>query len=89
MQLVHQLLCVSLITLYSCNWTAGCNRTVEATNHTKPTQLNLSITELITITIATTTYPEKKKWEIFKFFILDIVSTRDVCPKYMFFFLKL
>ena len=36
-----------------------CNRTVEATNHTKSTQPNPSITELITITIATTTYPKK------------------------------
>ena len=37
-----------------------CNWTVEAVNHIKSTQQNPPITELITITIATTTSPEKK-----------------------------
>ena len=83
MWLVHQLFYISLITLYSCNRTVGCNRTVEAANHTKSTQLNPPITELIT-TIATTTYPEKKR-EISKFFALDIVPTGDVCPTCNFF----
>ena len=41
-------------------------------------------TELITITIATITYPEKKNWEISKFFALGIVPTGDVCPKIFF-----
>ena len=36
-------------------------RTVEAGNHTKPTQLNPLCTELITIITATTAYPEKHK----------------------------
>ena len=70
MRLVHQLFYISLIT-------------VEAANHTKSTQLNPPITELIT-TIATTTYPEKKR-EISKFFALDIVPTGDVCPTCNFF----
>ena len=58
-------------------------RTVEAGNHTKPTQLNPLCTELITIITATTTYPEKHKLGNFQnggiFFILDIVSTGDFC----------
>ena len=61
-----------------------CTWTVEAANHTKSTQLNLPITELITITIATTSCPRKKKLRIYKtkeFFTLHIVSARDVCPK--------
>ena len=37
-----------------CNWTVSCNRSDEAANHTKSTQLNPLFTELITITIATT-----------------------------------
>ena len=66
-----------------CNGAVGC-WTVESANHTKSTQLNPPITELITIIIAATTYPEKKKpkknWEMSKFFTLDIVPTGDVCP---------
>ena len=42
------------------------------------------MTELTTITITITTYPEKN-WEISKFFALDIVPTGDVCPKCIFF----
>ena len=50
--------------------TDACNRTVEAANRTKSTQLKPTITELITITIPTTTYPKIKtrefsKWMIF------------------------
>ena len=37
----------------------GCNRRVTSANHIKCTQLNPSITQVITITIATTTYPTK------------------------------
>ena len=37
-----------------------------AANHIKSTQPNQPITELITITTATTTYPEKKNWGISK-----------------------
>ena len=59
----HLSLCIVVIGQYS--RTVGCNRTPVigqiTTNHTKSTQLNPPITELITITIATTTYPEKKK----------------------------
>ena len=59
----HLSLCIVVIGQYS--RTVGCNRTPVigqiTTNHTKFTQLNPPITELITITIATTTYPEKKK----------------------------
>ena len=48
-----------------CNLTVGCNRTPIIgqlqlkKHHTRSTQLNPPITELITITIATTTYLEK------------------------------
>ena len=66
------------------NWTVGCNWTVEAANHTKFSQLNPPMTELITITIiATTTYP-KQNFKIF--FALDIVPTGAVCPRCTFFF---
>ena len=55
------------VVIRKCNQTVGCNWTpvirVEATNHTKSTQLNPSITELITITMATTTYPETWKFQ--------------------------
>ena len=54
-------------------------------HYTKSTQLNPPITELITITIATTTYLEKRKLVNFKngviFFLFHVVSTGDVCPK--------
>ena len=40
--------------------TDTCNRTDEAANRTKSTQLKPTITELITITIPTTTYPKIK-----------------------------
>ena len=88
---MHQLLYMLLITLYSCNQTVGynrtvgCNRIVEAANHTKSTQLNPPVTELTTITIETTTYPEKKIGKISTFFALDTVPTGDVCPKCNFF----
>ena len=49
------------------------------------TQLNLPITELITITIATTTYPKKKRGKIEEYLTKDIVSTRDICPRCIFF----
>ena len=74
-----------------CNLTVGCNRTTVIgqsqmkKHHTRSTQLNPPITELITITIATTTYPEKRKLVNFKnwisFFLFHVVSTGDVCPK--------
>lgn len=60
------------------NLAVGYDRTIEAANYTKSTQLNPPITEL---TITTTTYPEKKNFQRRNFFTLDIV-----CPK--FFFLK-
>ena len=53
MWLVRWLLYFSLIIPHSHN------QTVKAANHTKSTQLNPPITELITITIGTITYPEK------------------------------
>ena len=65
------------------------NRTVKAANQTMSTQLNLPITELITITIATTTYPKKKQGKIEEYLTKDIVSTRDICPRCIFFFRKL
>ena len=65
------------------------NRTVKAANQTMSTQLNLPITELITITIATTTYPKKKRGKIEEYLTKDIVSTRDICPRCIFFFRKL
>ena len=67
-----------------CNLTVGCNRTpiigqLQLKKHyTKSTQLNPPITELITITIATTTYLEKRKLVnfkngvIFSFFTLSL-----------------
>ena len=51
--------------MYGCNQTVGCSRTVVCNqtitlaNHIKCTQLNPPITEVITITIATITYPNK------------------------------
>ena len=54
--------------MYCCNQTVlsdnllkldTCNRTVEAANQTKYTQLNPPIIELIIMTIAVTTYPKK------------------------------
>ena len=50
-------------------------------NHTKSTQLNPPITDLITITIATTIYP-KKIWRISKMeevLTLEIISFQNVC----------
>ena len=67
-----------------CNLTVGCNRTPIIGQlqlkkyYTKSTQLNPSITELITITIATTTHLEKRKLVnlkngvIFSFFTLSL-----------------
>ena len=52
--------------------------------HTKSAQLNPPITELVTKTIATTTYPEKRKLVNLKngvIFLFHVVSTGDVCPK--------
>ena len=40
--------------------TVGCDWTVVATKHTKFTQLNPPIKELIKIPVPITTYPEKK-----------------------------
>ena len=62
-----------------CNWTVGYNWTPVIR------QLKLPITELITITIATITYPKKKKTGKFprwKNFSQDNFSTTDVCPNY-------
>ena len=56
------------------------------------TQLNPPVAELISITIATTTYPEKKKKKhtgisnIEEFFTLPIVSNGGVRPKRISFF---
>ena len=55
------------------------------------TQLNPPVAELISITIATTTYPEKKKKHsgisnIEEFFTLPIVSNGGVRPKRISFF---
>ena len=61
------------------------NRTVKAANQTRSTQLNLPITEVITITIATTTYPKKKRGKMEEYLTKDIVSTRDSCPRCIFF----
>ena len=62
-----------------CLWTVGWNRTVKATNHTKSTQQNPPITELILITIAATTYPTKLgNFQNGGFYILDNVSIRDI-----------
>ena len=67
-----------------CNLTVGCNRTTVIGQlqlkkyHTKSAQLNPPITELVTKTIATTTYPEKRKLVnlkngvIFSFFTLSL-----------------
>ena len=55
-----------------------------AQNFFSNTNTRQTLTELITITIATTTYPEKKKWVVSimeEFFSLDIVSTGDIWPK--------
>ena len=77
-----QLFCVAEIG--QCNLTFGCNRTpiigqLQLKKHyTKSTQLNPPITELIAITIATTTYLEKRKLVnfkngvIFSFFTLSL-----------------
>ena len=80
-----------VVEIEQCNLTVGCNRTPIIgqlqlkKHHTKSTQLNPPITELITITIATTTYLEKRKLVNFKngviFFLFHVVSTGDVCPK--------
>ena len=80
--LVHRLLHFSLIILYSCK------RTVEAANHTRSTQLNPPITELITLTIATTTYPKKNKAisKMEEHLTKDIVSTGDICSRCICFF---
>ena len=77
-----------LITVYGCNQTVGCsrtvacNRTVTLTNHINCSQLNPPITEVITITIATITYPKKlginPKWMNMQH--LGSVSTRDMFP---------
>ena len=57
------------VQLWSDSWLLSdtCNRTFEAANHAKSTQLNPPITELITITIATTTYPGKKTGKFLNF----------------------
>ena len=60
-----------------CKRTVGCNLTPVIG------QLKQPITDLITITIALNTYPEKKNLGISKmeeFFILDNFSSKDVCP---------
>ena len=48
-----------MVVIGQCNQTIGRNWIVEAANHTRSTQLNPSITELITIAIATTANPKK------------------------------
>ena len=75
------------------NRTVSCNQAPVIGRLKRPiksTQLNPPITKLIKITIATTTHPGKKNvnWGISKmeeFLTLDIVFTRDVCPKCIFF----
>ena len=42
-----------------CSRTVACNQTITLANHFKCTELNPPITEVITITIATITYPNK------------------------------
>ena len=49
----HPILSVIILVIVICKWT------VEEANHTKSTQPNPPITELIKITITTTTYPKK------------------------------
>ena len=82
MSLVHQLLYISIITPDSV--IGQCNRTAEAANHGKSTQQNPLITELIIITIETTTYPGKKMGNS-NFFALDIFPAGDICPKCIWF----
>ena len=67
--------------------TVGCNRTVVAANHTRLTQLNPPIIEVITIIIATTSYPKKIKAisKMEEFLSEDIVSTGDICSRCIFF----
>ena len=49
----------SAVVITQCNQTVGYNQAVEISNHAQSFQPNLPIIELITITTATTTYPEK------------------------------
>ena len=55
------------VVIGQCNWIVGCDWTPEIGHMKQPLilsplmQLNLPITELITITIETITYPEKKQ----------------------------
>ena len=55
----------SAVVITQCNQTVGYNQAVEISNHAQSFQPNLPIIELITITTATTTYPEKN-WGISK-----------------------
>ena len=75
--------------MWRCNQTVGCNWTVQAANCIKFTQLNPPITESITITIATTSYPKNKdrmeNFQIKEFLTLNIVSTGDICCRCFFF----
>ena len=78
----HQSFCK--VVIGQCNRTVGCNRTPVIGQlqlkkyHTKSAQLNPPIAQLITITIATTTYPGKRKLVnfkngvIFSFFTLSL-----------------
>ena len=83
------------------NLAVGYDRTIEAANYTKSTQLNPPITELITITIAKTTLKKtkkqknnnKKNWRISKMeellnqHIIDPRhSTGDICSRCICFF---
>ena len=90
---VHLLIYFSLIILWRCNQTVGCNWTVQAANCIKFTQLNPPITESITIIIATTSYPKNKdrmeNFQIKEFLTLNIVSTGDICSRCFVFFNKL
>ena len=64
-----------------CSRTVACNETVTSANHIKCTQLNPPITEVNTITTATTTHPNKvgifnPKWMNMQHF--GSVSTSDI-----------
>lgn len=71
------------------NRKGGCNWTAIATNHTKSTQLNPPITKLTTITISATTYPKRKlgNFQNRGIFTSDALSTGDIFPKSISFFL--
>ena len=76
------------VVIRQCNQTVGCNRTVEAANCTRSTCLNPPIRELITITLATTTYSKKNKTisKMKEYLTKYIVFTGHICSRCIFFF---